>query len=317
MKSIIKYLSLIFTMLVLFNFSGCKADYTGNYDNSSTTCGNIVMGNGKFAVDNGFIYFTDRQNIYEYDIETKKTVFFSSKDDVDVRSIFVQDKYIYFASDGLNRITRDGKKQKKVFGWDSGSLQLYIEGYDAYYLNSIEGSLFLRDLENEVEKELFQEVLAYFVDSENVYVVAKVDGQNFLYTALKSNLDFSKTELSFKPIAVFSDDESLYLAEQSTYQVIKVSSAGEERLPIYSCYYQVLDGNIIYLDSTTFKNSCFDLKIYDVDTKKSKTVCEGVFDFNVLDNKYVGIQCGTGNNSKFLLYDIASGETELMYINEE
>ena len=193
--------------------AGCGVNYTGNPDNDSTSCGNITMGEGKFAYADGVVYFADFTNVYEYDTETGKIVILDAKSD-DVRSIYVQDDYIYFACKGLRRLSRDGKKVQQVMEWEEGCLQLYIEDSDAYYLApGIEGSLYHRNLEDGAETELLKDVLAYYVDDTNLYAVADKDEIPCLFVGDKEKRDLSVQELSFSPIEVFASEDGLYLSE--------------------------------------------------------------------------------------------------------
>lgn len=309
-----RWMNITRVLIILIMFlliSGCQVKYEGNYDNGSTSNANITMGNGKFAFDNDFIYFTDRLNIYEYDCLSNNTISFNSKCD-DVRSIYIQDEYVYFACNGLQRITKDGKKQQTVFEVDN-CLQLIVEEQYAYYLDSVDGNLFQYELKEKSENILANNVLSYFIDEECIYVVAKIGKVPKLYVSSKEKIDLKEKVLSFMPISVVSKDDGLYLAERETYQIVKFDDGEEERLPIYSTYYQVIDNKIVYLDSETFENSCFSLVIYDEQTGQKKVICEEVYDFNILEDKYVCIQKSTGEYAQYLFYDLETQETKLMY----
>lgn len=311
MKQLINMTRTLIILIMFLLISGCQVKYEGNYDNESTSNSNITMGNGKFAFDNDFIYFTDRLNIYEYDCLSDETISFNSKCD-DVRSIYIQDEYIYFACNGLQRITKDGKKQQTVFEVDN-CLQLIVEEQYAYYLDSVDGNLFQYKLEEKSEDVLANNVLSYFVDEDYIYAVSKTDDVPKLYVSSKEKIAFKERELSFMPITVISENDRLYLAERETYQIVKCDDEIEKRLPIYSTYYQVVNNKIVYLDSKTFENSCFNLVIYDEQTGHQKVICEEVYDFNILEDKYVCIQKSTGEYAQYLFYDLETEETKLMY----
>ena len=293
-------------------FTGCQEKYTGNYNNNSTTCENIVMGNGKFTLHNDFIYFTNRENIYEYDMETKSTIVLESKS-ADVRSLYTQEKYIYFECDGLKRITKDGKKVERVFERKGGCIQLYVEDAYAYFLDSIEGSLYRRNLKDDKEKELLENVLAYYIDENNIYAVAREKDIPCLFVSKKEEIDFRIQQLSFIPTSVLARDSTIYASERQSYQIVKITSEGEERLPIYGMYYQVIDDTIVYLDSKTYENSCFTLVEYNMKTGQSKNIYENVFDFNILENKYVCIQHMPVQTAEYYIYNLETGENVLMY----
>lgn len=311
MKKLYKVLGVLTALLVLFALSGCQKEDNGLLDNKSTTCGNIVMGQGTFAYENGFIYFADGNDIYEYDMETGKTIVINAKSIGMYSSLYSQGQYIYFANSGLSRITKDGKKIDKVFERNGSCYMLYIDGTDAYYIDGIGGSMYHRDLESDKETEILLEVEAYYVDDKNVYAIAKTDGVNHLFISGRDQIDFKEVELSFVPIKVFAANGCLYMAEQGKWQIIKHSSEGEERLPIYSYYYQVIGDKIIYQED---QESGFDLlMIYDMAAGERETICENVSNFNVFDDKFVCIDCVNNEAGRFeadghLIYDLETKE---------
>ena len=313
MKNVIKIVGSGLVVSVIMLLVGCGVNYTGNPDNDSTTCGNITMGQGKFAYADGFVYFTDFSNIYEYDTESQKTVVLKGKSD-DIKSIYVQDDYIYFGCNGLRRLRRDGKRVRQVYESENAGLQTYVNGSDAYILQSIEGSFYHRNLTDGTETKLMDHVMGYYVDDENIYVVAKrEDGIPYLFVGGREDMKFEMVELSFSPIAVAAAGDAVYLSARGTYQIIKYSSRGEEPLPVYATYYQAVDDKILYLDAKTFENSCFDLAVYDEISGESRTVFEGVYDFGMVGENCVGIQAGTQPGAGYYLYDMENDETVFMY----
>ena len=272
------------------------------------TFGNISMGLGRAAYDGENVYYLANDVVYSYNVNSKELEEFQLQDETPVRtSMFVQDEFIYYGSvgenSGLKRISKDGVTVEQVMDYENGFQQIFLDEKNAYILESIEGSLVVKDLQTGEEKELFSSVLSYFVDEDKVYVIARENNTPYLFVADKATLQFSKQDLSFVPIAIYVDDNELYLAQQGDYQIIKISDREEEKLPIFGTYYQVIDGKIIYLDSTIYFDSCFDLVSYDLKSGQSEIICENVFDFAVLDADYIYIQCDTIPNSEFYLYD--------------
>ena len=314
MRCFSKPIGIILCLFLIFSICGCNGKYIGELDNNSTSCGNIVMGNGKFAYDNDFSYFTDLQNIFEYDIKNKKTIFFNSKSQI-VRSMFVKNEYIYFACDGLNRISKDGKKKENIFTCDKGCLQLYIDGNDAYYLDSIGGSLFYKNLSSLDEILVFDNVMSYYVDENNIYVIAKDEDKNALFVSEKVNIDFKKEKISFEPIAIFVVKDEWFISKRGSHQIIQYTNGQTKELPITSSYYQVFDDNIIYLDSGTYKNGCFSLMMYNINSNKKTLISENVFDFNILSDNYICMQCYTGENAEYKVYEFKTDVTDIMKSN--
>lgn len=309
MRKILQSITLCFSLLLILSMCGCNK----NQIKISTTCGNIVMGNGKFAYDNGCIYFTDLVNIYKYDLDAEKLSYFSAKSD-DVRNLFVDDEHIFFACNGLNSITKDGKNKERIFEREHCT-QLFVDGDIAYYLDFIEGNLYRRKLDSE-EEVLFNNVLSYYVDEKNIFVVSYNDEGTALYISPKSNIEFAKQVLSFEPIAVFVCDDRVYLSTKSTYQLVEWYNNTETVMPMTSTYYQIVDNQIVYLDSKTFENSCFSLMCYDISTKETVTICEGVFDFNVFD-ELICMQCSpVGENPEYKVYNTSTKTISTMKDNE-
>lgn len=270
--------------------------------------GNISMGLGRAAYDGENVYFLSNEIVYSYNVNSNELEELHLQDETPVRtSMFVQDEFIYYASvgenSGLKRISKDGVTVEQIMDYENGFQQIFLDEKNAYILESIEGSLVVKDLQTGEEKELFSSVLSYFVDEDKVYVIAREYEIPYLYIARKAELQFVKQDLSFVPIAIYVDDNELYLAQQGDYQIVKINDGEEEKLPVFATYYQVIDGKIIYLDATTYFDSCFDLVSYDMKSGQSEVICENVFDFAVLDADYIYIQCDTIPNSEFYLYD--------------
>ena len=272
------------------------------------TFGNISMGLGRAAYDGENVYFLANESVYSYNVNSKELEELQLQDETPVRtSMFVQDEFIYYGSigenSGLKRISKDGATIEQVIDYEKGFQQIFIDEKNAYILESIEGSLVVKELQTGEKKELFSSVLSYFVDEDKVYVIARENDTPYLFEADKAILQFAKQDLSFTPISIYVANEKLYLAQQGDYQIVRISDGVEEKLPLYGTYYQVIDDKIIYLDSTTYFDSCFDLAFYDLKSGLSEVICENVFDFALLDANYIYIQCDTTPDSEYYLYD--------------
>jgi len=272
------------------------------------TFGNISMGLGRAAYDGENVYFLANDVVYSYNVNSNELEELQLQDETPVRtSMFVQDEFIYYGSvgenSGLKRISKDGTTAEQVMDYEKGFQQIFIDEKNAYILESIEGALVVKDLQTGKEDELFSHVLSYFVDEEKVYVIARENDTPYLFVADKATLQFAKQELSFTPISNYVANEELYLAQQGDYQIVRINDGVEEKLPLYGTYYQVVDDKMIYLDSTTFFDSCFDLVFYDLKSGISEVICENVFDFALIDANYIYIQCDAIPDSKYYLYD--------------
>ena len=110
-----------------------------------------------------------------------------------------------------------------------------------------------------------------------------------------------------------ADDGAVYFAERGTYQVIRYSSEKEEKLPVFSLHYQAAGHKLYYLDANANENGSCPLMQYDMETGEQTRIGEAVYDFCILDDKYVCMQCPYETFEKYILYDISTDTTTLMY----
>lgn len=314
MKERINPLRIIPLMLVLVALSGCAIpEFYIPKDNSGTTCANVTMGNGKFAYQDEFIYFSEMDTIYEYDIQSGKVVRLSYKGTSNPRSLLIATDYIGYADGGLKAITRDGKGSKTVFERDGNCIQFFTDGEVAYYIDYIEENLYQRNMQTGNETVLCDGILSYYVDNDYIYTVTKKDDQRRLIRSKKETIEFKEMELSFEPITVYSCDRGVFMAQKGDYQIIRYEDGTETKLPIYGTFYQIIDNCVIYSDSTAYMNGCFPLKSYNLDTGDETLLCENVFDFCILENRYISCECITDLGTMFQYYDWQTGETVQMY----
>lgn len=267
--------------------------------------GNHTMGRCEAAYDGENVYFIDKgsDNLYIYNVSSGATTSISFESEIGVRAnIFVQEQYIYYAgNDGLKRVSKDGKHIEQVF--EHGLVQIYVDGNDIIFLEGIESSLFYRNHAENVEQEILKNVLSYYVDETHIYAVARENDIPFLFIADRGNMEFKKESLSFIPIAVYVEDNILYLAEQGSYQLIKVSEGKEEKLPIYSTHYQIKNNQIAYLDEKKGENTFPTLRTYDMVSKDGQIIAENVSDFGLFEDKYIYLQQVINGDTRHYLYD--------------
>ena len=315
---------IIICVFLLISISGCenKAIYSG--ENTGMTCGNAVMGGGQFAYSNGFVYFYYANSIYEYDLQTKKTVMINTENTLP-KMAFLSDDYIYYvdslhARTELKCITKNGKKQYSLFDFKDGIYYPFADGMDIYLLSA--GKLIHRDMSTGENRELISSVKSYYIDDSSIYVVIEENNKQGLYQSRQENIQFNKLELSFEPMLVYSTGTELYLAEKCytpnnqglyTCQIIRYSTGQETRLPIYSQYYQILNNCVIYSDDNTYQNSCFTVKSYDLETGEETVLCNNVFDFCILEEKYICFRCQDNSRVWWDLLDWQTGETVRMH----
>lgn len=309
-------INLFIVFLLLLFLSGCqKTAYTG--ENTGTTCGNITMGAGKFAYGNGFIYISSPGEIYEYDLSTGVPIILETPGSDYAESMFLSEQDVYYSNgSSLKKLQKDGKKNDVVIGKTS-CRKFFADGMDAYFMNHIEGDLFHIDMQTKKETTLLSVVNNYYVDDTSIYAVAKPDGEWKLYHSSRETINFEPIKLSFQPVAVYVDGEDIFLAKQGDFQLIQYTDGVETPLPCHSFFYQVMDGSLIYMDDQTNEGGCFLLKSYDLTTGEGQLLCENVYDFCILEDRYICCQCANPGEATFILIDTQTNEMTQMYPTEE
>lgn len=305
--------------MLICGLAGCQKEEELIITNDTgTTMGNIAMGRGCFAYQNGLLYFSDVANIFEYDMESGKTVFFPANT-LDPNNLHITQNHIVFS--GYNEtyktvslaITKDGKKTSTVFEPSVGCGCLYLNEKEAYYLGAIGGDLFHRDMEAGIETMLLQKVQSYSLTDSQLYVTQNVDEKYVLKTRVLGEDDFKEIPLTFEPIQVLAADNTLFLQQKKPYQIVRYCDGEETLLPIHSVKYQYLNGKLIYSDDKTFKNSSWTVKSYDLVTGAEQVLCEGVFEFGVFEEGFAVFWCRTETGSVWKIFDFETNELKQIY----
>lgn len=291
-----------------------------DFSNTGTTCGNIVMGYGKFAYRDGFVYVSCGEEIIEYDLETGVPAFLKLPSDrLGADNLFLSDTDIYYTDKNtLNRIRRDGKESSTVSDRKNSTyLKLFVDGTDAYFMNHTEGSLFHMDLNTMKETELISKVNAYYADETTIYAVAKdADNQWGLFCSNRESVDFKKIDLSFLPITVYADAQGIFMTEKgSEWQIIRVVDGTETRLPCNGLLYQVMGDKLLYLEDKVGMEGVSPLKSYDLTTGEIKLICKDVYSFCVIEERYIA--CDLVGEGGIVLIDTQTGETIPVLVEEE
>jgi len=124
--------------------------------------------------------------------------------------------------------------------------------------------------------------------------------------------------VSFYPNKILADGEDLYICEwmneedqketKHRYRVNLLRNGETTALPVYSWFYQVLDGNILYREEETYA-----LKCYEVSTGEVTTLAENVFEFSVLEDRYI---CIDEFNTDPVIYDWQTGNRSQIQVNK-
>lgn len=272
---------------------------------TGTTMANNVMGQGAFAYSDGSVYYGAPGSIYCIDAQTGEvqTNILASKY-THPFNLLATDAYIVYQKnyETLELIAKDGSDTEKVIYQGIDSTNLYADGMQLY-TNS--GTEMLRriDLESGEITDLLPAVNTYFVDDQYIYATC-VEGENKFLRSAKETIDFEEISLGFYPIKVFADGEDLYFCEggqSRSYQLIHYRDGVETRLPIRAYDYQILDGHVIYRDEDHSKL----LKSYDLATGEIEVLCDTMFDFSILEGRYI---CSLCYGNEVEIYDWQTGQ---------
>lgn len=333
--------SLLLAIIVpIFLLSGCRKRQLDGPEKASTTCANITMGMGAFAARDEYIFFSDDRGIWAYDMLEKKTTLVNGGEVGKCAYINVLPDYIYYtdpAGKGIYRLNRNNGASEQVL--ENGGRWLYIDGEQCYYLvdgasETLPGAaLYCNDLTFQNPKLISENVISYYAEqirgelSADVFVIALDPEDPTTQVMLRTDardIYLSKMITSYTPGTVFGTyDYQLHTAtaqllwEPFSYQVMRHENVAKEMpLPIYSRNVQFLGEKLIYLDDLTAADGKYTLKSYDPETEQIRTLWEDVWEFCILQDRYICIRCADSeqpDGSTWLYYDQKTEETVIMH----
>ncbi len=282
-------------------------------EENGSSVSNLSTGMGTFVYTDEGIYHGVPGYIYKYDTEGNllETYTLGDRYETPVYMFATADAIIYVnvtgvatehAGDvdaptrdqhwGLRMLGKDGSGPETICPEVSGT-NVYVDGTQLYTTDG--GTMLTRiDLMTKEKTELLENAHAYFVDDTYIYAVQS--GEEACYfRSRKDNIDFEKIELDFVPNKVVADGEDLYLCRwiepderensDMSYQVSLVRDGVTTPLPVYSWFYQVLDGCVLYRESDPYV-----LKCYNMTTGETTVLAENVFEFSVLEGRYICVE---------------------------
>ena len=276
---------------------------------TGTVMANSVMGNGRFVYSDGNVYYGGDGKLMAYNLESGavKTTFLPSAYDMTFY-LFATDHYICYEDgrDALIAVPKAGGEPVVIYQ-GLGIHHLYADGSMLYTNNAAE-YLSRIDLETgKVEILLEGGAYRYFVDENYIYV-AQGDGKKQIMRSPKDQIDFQPIPLSFYPVSVYADGDTLYLAKGGKdvqRRVYRYKDGVETLLPITAWQYQLLGDQLIYLDETDRET----LKSYDLNTGETKILMENAVDFSLMEGRYLGIERVDENRHTFpSILDLQTGK---------
>jgi len=314
--------------------TGFFAGFLKAEDNGSSVS-NLSTGTGNFAYAEDGIYYGVPGFIHKCDFNGNILKTYSLSDEWETpQYMFVtKDAVIYINIAGIKIDSMDKTVPSRDHFWGlrmqpkDGSepvnicpgvvaISAYADGDQLYVTNG--GTMLSRiDLVTLEQTELLENVNEYFVDENYIYAVQSgID--NCYYRSRKDVIGFEKIGLAFDPNKIIADGNDLYIcqwldneeqkATGNRYQVNLVQDGETTALPVYSWLYQILDGSVLYLEEKTYS-----LKCYQVSTGETTVLAENVFQFTVLEDRYI---CINSFNAKPLIYDWQTKSYSQININK-
>lgn len=282
-------------------------------ENSGASVSNLSTGMGTFVYTDEGIYHGVPGYIYLYDTQWNILKKYALADEYEtpVYLFAAEDAIIYVnvtgvATEnageldaptreqhwGLRRLGKDGSGPETICPGISGT-NVYVDGTRLYTTNG--GTMLTQiDLLTMEKTELLENTHEYFVDDTYIYAVRSGE-ENCYFRSRKDEIAFEKINLDFDPNKIVADGEDLYLCRwidpdlregsNKAYQVSLIRDGMTLPLPVYSWFYQVLDGCVLYRESDPYV-----LKCYDISTGETTVLAEDVFEFSVLEDRYICVE---------------------------
>ena len=302
---------------------------------NGSSVSNLSTGMGNFVYTEEGIYYGEPGFIHKLDFEGNIIKTYPLSDNLETPHYMfaTKDAIVYVNSMGLAAEPEDPTAPGREDHWGLRVLPMdgsepysicpgveatfaYADG-DFLYANDGGKMLCRIDLVTMKKTDLLENVSAYFVDDTYIYAV-KGDTENRFYRSKKDTVCFEPVALSFDPNKVIADGRDLYIceymskAEQSKtghkYRVNLVRDEQTIPLPIYTWFYQVSEGRVLYREEESYA-----LKCYDVSTGQTTTLAENVFEFSVLENRYI---CINTFNGVPVIYDQQTGSYSYIHIQK-
>ena len=302
---------------------------------NGSSASNLSTGMAGFVYSDGYVYQGVPGYIYKCDLAGNivKTYPLSDKLETPFYMFATQDAIVYANNMGFKVEPEDETAPNREGIWGlrvqpkDGSApysicpgveatHAYADG-DLLYFNNGGTMLSRVNLVTMEVTDLMANVFSYYVDENYIYAIENTE-EHCIFRSAKDTIAFEKIELSFDPNNIVADGDDLYICEWlceddqkdlgERYRVNLVRNGVTTHLPIYSWFYQVLDGYVLYIE----RDSYF-LKSYELATGEVTTIAENVFEFSVLEEHYI---CIVTFNDDPIIYDWQTGEKTVLDTHE-
>lgn len=309
-------------------------------EENGSSASNLATGMSGFVYSDGYIYQGVPGYIYKCDTDGNivKTYPLSDKLETPHYMFATDDAIVYVNGMGVKVEPEDETAPGREAFWglrvqpkdgsepysicpDVEATHAYADG-DQLYINNGGTMLSRVDLITYEQTDLLENVYSYFVDDTYIYAIQNNYGNdgdtNCYFRSRKDVIAFEQIPLPFDPNNIVADGEDLYICEwmnaddqEATgqrYRVNRVHNGEVTPLPVYSWFYQVLDGCVLYID----REDTYPLKRYNISTGETTVLMENVFEFSVLQERYICIDLF---NEAPVILDWQTGESVQLKIN--
>lgn len=263
-----------------------------------------IAGSGRFLFHEDQIFFESKETgILALDIRSGTTHTIATEDR-DLRSLFIMNGKLGYVR-GFQDVVLQTESSDSWETLLSGSYpRMFLDGSFLYSDNGLQ--LQRTNLKTGETEVLVKNTHGYFVDEENLYVLVSDRGNVFLKSK-KDSVSFEEISLSFYPAAVYAHGEDLYFSryaaieeDEPHFRVFRYRDGKETPLPIYSALLQIVGQTVYYLQDNT-------LKAYHTETETIEVLYPEVFEFSVLEGRYLCLQYLYDGDTEIL--DLTTGKT--------
>lgn len=285
-----KIAGIILVGLVL-SLTACKSTSPvtlDEYADWKNTTANGASAYGQACYNNGFLYYTAGNDIYEYDLLNKKSVKMTEEASIDsVKGLTADDDGVIYQqqwSPALKKLQFDTKKSSVYVNMDDTCEQLvnwYREddtGIIYGLKDSVENALLKIDVSKGTVDVIADKVMTYWKDQDVIYYITVENDNSTTLYAKENEKDAEIIELGINPIVVTAEGDRLVVAEQGKWNLYEYTISSKELKPLdaenaYAVDIQLVGKRLFYVYWTDMNNwEACNLYQYDFETGENTLV---------------------------------------------
>ena len=290
-----KVIAMLMAAVMVVGASACSSGTTssmGEYEDWENTSLNGIEG-GAAYYNNGFLYYTASNGLYEYDLLEEKEVKLEIQSNEEtetfpVNSLIAEDDCVIFtdfiSSPSFKKLFFDTKQIESYFSVPSQTFtRWYLHENTLYGLKAGGGEypIWKITIPSGEIVEIGKNVNEYCVEDDTIYYITVEDQNTMTLYRKQGTEEDERIDLEINPVAVASEGDRLVLAnigmEHELYEYsLKTGELKQiEAENAESLCYQIIDGRLYYVywpeDVDWTKCSLY---VYDFETGENKKVLE-------------------------------------------